>query len=93
MKSYFRTTQGLPSLDPAAGQQPDKDSSGHTKEVCWYVRIPNDQFIKRTNTTPGYLQAARLDPQRLHMSADINQPVQEADVLIFAYHPPILLQK
>jgi glycerol-3-phosphate dehydrogenase (NAD(P)+) len=54
------------------------------KEVCWYVRDPQMiQFIKENKHNPHYLQAARLDPQRLHMSADINQPVQEADVLIF----------
>ncbi len=54
------------------------------KEVFWYVRDPKMiHFIEENKHNPQYLQAATLDPLRLKMSADINHPVSEADVLIF----------
>ena len=53
-------------------------------EVLWYVR---DQemidFITHNKHNPHYLQAARLDPARLRMSADINKVIKDGDVLIF----------
>lgn len=54
------------------------------KEVFWYVRDRQViQHITENKHNPQYLQAAKLDPLRLRMSADINKTVREADVLIF----------
>ena len=54
------------------------------KEVFWYVRDRQViQHIIENKHNPQYLQAAKLDPLRLRMSADINKTVREADVLIF----------
>ena len=52
--------------------------------VSWFVReeaVVEHIFLHRRN--PYYLQSARLDSERLDLSADINKVVSDSDILIF----------
>jgi len=53
-------------------------------KLSWFVRDERMvEYILRHKHNPHFLQSARLEPERLDMSADINKVVQEADVLVF----------
>lgn len=53
-------------------------------QISWYIRDEkNIQAIKRNNHNKAYLQSVMLEPNRLHMSTDINEVVASADVLVF----------
>ncbi len=53
--------------------------------IDWYMRsVYIIEHIKRNNHNPNYLSSANLQPEKLHLSDDINEIVQSADCLIFA---------
>ncbi len=52
--------------------------------ISWYLRSEsNIKKIKEGHHNPSYLQSVYLDPNRLRMSTDINEVVDNSDVLIF----------
>lgn len=60
----------------------------------WYVRDPRMiEQIKESGHNPRYLQSAELDVHRLAMSADINQVINEADILLFCIPSAYFLQE
>jgi len=53
--------------------------------IDWYMRsVYIIEHIKRNNHNPNYLSSANLQPEKLHLSDDINEIIQSADCLIFA---------
>ncbi|MCL1973787.1 MAG: glycerol-3-phosphate dehydrogenase [Bacteroidetes bacterium] len=52
--------------------------------LSWFVRDGEMmEYIAKYKHNPHFLQSARLEPDRLDMSDDINKVVQEGDILIF----------
>ncbi len=59
--------------------------SENLDNIDWYMRsVYIIEHIKRNNHNPNYLSSANLQPEKLHLSDDINEIVQSADCLIFA---------
>lgn len=54
------------------------------ERIAWYVRDDDmiDQ-IQKISHNPYYLQSVTFDPDRLFMSSDMNEVVEQADVLVF----------
>ncbi len=56
----------------------------HQQSIGWFLRDAKKiDYIKQTSHNHFYLQSVTLSPDRLHMSADINEVVENADVLVF----------
>lgn len=56
----------------------------HQESIYWYLRDEKKiEEITKTFHNPLYLQSVYLDPDRLHMSSDLNEIVKHADVIIF----------
>ena len=56
----------------------------HQESIGWYLRDEKKiEQVRKTAHNPFYLQSVHLDPDRLHMSTDINEIVSNADVLVF----------
>ncbi len=54
-------------------------------QICWYMRNQNAiDHIKTEKHNPNYLSSVEFDTKKLHLTADINEAVNYADVLIFA---------
>ena len=54
-------------------------------QVGWYVRNESTlTYIKENQHNPNYLSSAEFSIKKLHLSSDINEMVQYADILIFA---------
>lgn len=54
-------------------------------EVSWYMRsVYAIEHIKKQEHNPNYLSSVEFDINQLHLSNDINEIVNEADILIFA---------
>lgn len=67
----------------------------HQESISWFIRDKkNIAKIMQYHHNPTYLQSVYLDPERLRMSADINEVIESADVLVFctpsAYFMPTL---
>ncbi len=59
--------------------------SENLDNIDWYMRsVYIIEHIKRNNHNPNYLSSANLQPEKLHLSDDINEIIQSADCLIFA---------
>ncbi len=54
------------------------------QSIVWYVRDEEmiDQ-MKKTHHNPYYLQAVKFDTDRIHLSSNINEVIEMADVLLF----------
>jgi glycerol-3-phosphate dehydrogenase (NAD(P)+) len=53
--------------------------------VGWYMRNKNAiEYIKKNDHNPNYISSAEFNNNQLHLSSDINEMVEYADVLIFA---------
>lgn len=56
----------------------------HQESIGWYLRDEKKiERIRKTAHNPSYLQSVNLDPDRLNMSTDINEVVENADVILF----------
>ena len=56
----------------------------HQKKIGWFIRDQkNIDRVMKNRRNKVYLSSVILEPDRLHMSTDINEIVQEADVLVF----------
>ncbi len=56
----------------------------HQECIGWYLRDEKKiERIRKTAHNPSYLQSVNLDPDRLNMSTDINEVVENADVILF----------
>jgi glycerol-3-phosphate dehydrogenase (NAD(P)+) len=67
--------------------------SENMEEIGWYMRSTYiAEHIKLNKHNPNYLSSAYFDPEKLRLSNDINQTIEEADYLIFAI-PSAFLQK
>ena len=53
----------------------------HQQSIYWYLR--DEKKIKETAHNPFYLQSVYLDPDRLNMTNDINEVVENSDVIVF----------
>ncbi len=54
-------------------------------EVVWYMRSAEAiAYIGREGHNPNYLSSVEFDTSKLRLTADINQAVAQADLLIFA---------
>ncbi len=53
-------------------------------ELYWYMRDEkNIQYLKANRQPRSYLRSVNFDPERLHLSSNINEIVSAADVLVF----------
>ena len=56
----------------------------HLLSIYWYLRDEKKiEKIKKTAHNPFYLQSVYLDPDRLNMTNDINEVVENSDVIVF----------
>ena len=56
----------------------------HQQSIYWYLRDEKKiEKIKKTAHNPFYLQSVYLDPDRLNMTNDINEVVENSDVIVF----------
>jgi glycerol-3-phosphate dehydrogenase (NAD(P)+) len=54
-------------------------------QVGWYIRNESTiEYIKENQHNPNYLSSAELSVGKLHLSSNINELVDYADILIFA---------
>lgn len=54
-------------------------------QICWYMRNQNAiDHIKTEKHNPNYLSSVEFDTKKLHLTTDINEAVNYADILIFA---------
>ncbi len=62
-------------------------------EINWFMRSQKkiDEF-QQSGRNPNYLSAASFDTSRIHFSADINEVVSNADILIIAIPSPYAKQ-
>ncbi len=62
-------------------------------EINWFMRSQKkiDEF-QQYGRNPNYLSAASFDTSRIHFSADINEVVRNADILIIAIPSPYAKQ-
>ena len=59
--------------------------SENIDEIGWYMRSTYViEHIKRNMHNPSYLSSAVLQPEKLHLSDNINDMIRSADCLIFA---------
>lgn len=59
--------------------------SENVETIGWYMRsVYAIEHIKKTKHNPNYLSSAKLHPNGLDLSNDINKIVSEYDLLIFA---------
>ena len=57
----------------------------HQESIWWYMRSQaNIDNIRENHHSRAYLQSVLLDPNRLKMSTNLNEVIEEADVLVFA---------
>jgi Glycerol-3-phosphate dehydrogenase len=57
----------------------------HQESIWWYMRSQaNIDNIRENHRSRAYLQSVLLDPNRLKMSTNLNEVIEEADVLVFA---------
>ncbi|MDT0641983.1 NAD(P)H-dependent glycerol-3-phosphate dehydrogenase [Zunongwangia sp. F363] len=57
----------------------------NVESVNWYMRsIYAIEHIKKQEHNPNYLSSVEFETQKLKLSNDINETIQEADYLIFA---------
>ncbi|GLB52674.1 glycerol-3-phosphate dehydrogenase [Neptunitalea chrysea] len=62
-------------------------------QVGWYMRNTNAiEHIKTEKHNPNYISSVEFNTDKLKLTSDINEAVQEADVLIFAI-PSAFLEK
>lgn len=55
------------------------------ESIGWYIRNQkNIDNIKSCHHSSSYLESVSLDPNRLRMSTDINEVIDQADVIVFA---------
>jgi glycerol-3-phosphate dehydrogenase (NAD(P)+) len=60
--------------------------------IAWYIRSSETiDFIKQHKHNPRYLTAISFDVSKLHMSTDINEIVEQANVIILATPSAFLL--
>ncbi len=56
----------------------------HQESIGWFLRDPKKiEYIRKNSHNHFYLQSVTLSPDRLEMTADINEVVENADVLVF----------
>ncbi len=56
----------------------------HQESIGWFLRDPKKiEYIQKNSHNHFYLQSVTLSPDRLKMTADINEVVENADVLVF----------
>jgi len=54
-------------------------------ELAWYIRSQNTiNHIKIHGHNPNYLTSAEFNPDKLHLTTDINQAIAYADCVVFA---------
>jgi len=59
--------------------------SENLENIGWYMRsVYAVEHIKRNKHNPNYLSSAELHPEKLSLSNDINETIQNYDYLIFA---------
>ncbi|MEI6865287.1 NAD(P)H-dependent glycerol-3-phosphate dehydrogenase [Flavicella sp.] len=62
--------------------------------VGWYMRSESSiEYIKKNKHNPNYLSSAEFNVDQLFLSADINEMVSYADVLIFAIPSAFLMSE
>lgn len=56
----------------------------HQESIYWYLRDEKKiEKIKKTAHNHFYLQSVYLDPDRLNMTTDLNEVVENSDVIVF----------
>ncbi len=59
--------------------------SENRDDILWWMRSSeNIKHIKKYGNNPNYISAAELDPNKLTISDDLNEIVEQADCLILA---------
>lgn len=57
----------------------------HQQRISWFIRDESViESIKKRGHNPYYLQAVEFDPERIDLSSDINEVIDNSDVLVFA---------